>query len=562
MKRKLQNFIYTALLLFSFATSIFAQPANDDCANAAVVTEGVDQAFTTIDATTDGAAHADDCASGGATPDITHNDVWYSYTASFTGVAEWSFCSTANFDTKIYIYGSGAACPPSDADILACSEDGTGCDNFTSAAIFNVTMGETYLLRVGGFGDGEPGESGEGTFNLGEFVSNAPPNDNCENAQVIEAGTGQMLTNIDATTDGPDHPGNPCFGFGDITVQTDVWYSFTASFTGSVQWSTCNTVDFDSRLAVYSGDAACPVGDGDLLACNDDGGGCAGFTSSLIFDVIMGETYLLRLGGFDGETGSGTMDLIEIIPPDPPENDLCENPGNAFVMSIQEADDLTFQFEGSTIAAGFDTESFLFPRCLANTGGGEFADVWYTFDPMGLEEIEVRFFALTDNSVFFFDIWEDCDSLAFAPIMEDCIIIDESTDAFLQHTITNIPTTQSQYYIRVMTRLTSDIPGDFLFQLVADIEPVSIEELELNEFKFFPNPVTDIAQLEFDLPAAADIQFEIVDVLGQRVYFEDKGNLLSGKHNLLVDMSDFSKGMYLLSIRSDEQEKNIKIIKN
>lgn len=446
--------------------------------------------------------------------------------------------------------------------LFSCSEDGTGCDNFTSAAIFDVTMGETYLLRVGGYGDGEPGESGDGTFNLGEFVSNAPSNDNCTNAQVIEPGAGQDITNVEATTDGPEHPGNPCFGFGDNTVQTDVWYSFTPSFTGSVQWSTCNMVNFDSRLAVYAGNAACPLADGDLLACNDDGGGCDNFTSSLIFDVIMGETYLMRLGGFGGETGTGMMDLIEIVPPTPPENDLCENPADAFVMSIQEADDLTFQFEGSTSAADVDTESFLFPKCLENTDGGEFADVWYTFDPVGLEEIEVRFFALTDNSVFYFDIWEDCDSLAYAPIMQDCFVVDESTDAFVQSTILNIPPTQSQYYVRVMTRLTSDIPGDFIFQLVADIDPVSVEELALNEFKFYPNPVTDIAQVEFDLPATTDIQFEIVDVLGQRVYFEDKGNLYSGKHNFFFDMSNFSNGMYFLSIRSNEQEKNVKIIKD
>jgi len=562
MKRNLQYLICFTFLVFSFTAPIFAQPANDDCANAAVVTEGDGQAFSTVDATTDGAAHANDCISSGMSPDTTFNDVWYSYTASFTGQAEWSFCSTASFDTKIFVYGPGASCPPTDADIVACNEDEAGCDNATSVALFDVTMGETYLLRVGGFGDGGPGESGDGTFNLGEFISNAPSNDNCANAEVIELGEDQIVSNIDATTDGPEHPGNPCFGFGDNTVQMDIWYSFTPSFTGSVEWSTCGTVDFDSRLAIYAGNATCPVADGDLLACNDDGGSCAAYTSSVIFEVVMGETYLLRLGGFGGAVGSGTMDLIEIIPPTPPANDLCEEATDVFVMSIQEADDFTFQFEGSTIAADFDQASFLFPRCLANTAGGEFADVWYRFDPVGLEEIEVRFFAFTSGSAFFFDIWEDCDSLAFAPIMEDCIIIDEAENAIVQDTILNIPLTQSQYYIRVITRLTSDVPGDFTFQLVADIEPVSIEELVLNEFKFYPNPVTDIAQVEFDLPAAADIQFEIVDVLGQRVYFEDKGNLLSGNHNFFFDMNDFSNGMYFLSIRSEGQEKNIKIIKN
>ncbi len=558
MKKTLQFFLCITFLFFSLNS--YAQPANDDCANATVITEGDNQAFTTVDASSDGAAHADQCFSTGATPDSTYNDVWYSYTASFTGQAEWSFCGTANFDTKIFVYGTGAMCPPTDSDIIGCSEDAIGCANATSAAVFNVTMGETYILRVGGYGDGGPGESGSGTFNLGEFISNAPDNDDCANAAVITVGAGQVVNNTDATTDGPEHPNNPCFGFGDNTIQADVWYSFTPTFTGSVLWSTCNLVPFDSRLGVYSSSASCPFSDGDLLACNDDGGGCDNFTSSLIFDVEMGETYFLRLGGYNGEMGEGLMDLIEIVPPDPPENDLCSNPESVFVMTTQQADDNEFEFAGTTIAAGFDNDAFLFPKCITNTNGGEFADVWYTFDPQGLEEIELRFLTFTADAAFYFDLWEDCDSLAMAPVMEDCFFIDGSVDPVYTDTIISIPPTQSLYYIRIITRLTSDIPGDFIFQLVGDVVD-KVDELALSELKFYPNPVNDIARLEFELPKSDDIQLEIVDILGQRVYFEDKGNLSAGAHNYSFNLDNFAQGIYFLSVRSEEQVKSLKFIK-
>jgi len=554
MKKALHLSLSIFFLLLTLVS--FAQPDNDDCANATVITEGVGQSFTTVDATTDGAAHADDCLSSGTTPDSTFNDVWYSYTASFTGIAEWSFCGTAFFDTKIFVYGPGAMCPPTDEDIVSCNEDFSGCDNSTSVAFFDVTMGETYTLRVGGFGDGGPGASGNGTFSLLE--SNPPSNDDCANAEVIMLGTGQAISNEEATTDGPEHPGNPCFGFGDNTIQADIWYSFTSPTTGSVEWSTCNMVDFDTRLGVYSSSTGCPFVDSDLLACNDDGGGCAGFSSALIFDVEMDETYYLRIGGFGGETGGGTMDLVEIIPPEPPANDLCTNPESVYVINPQEADDLTVLFEGSTIAADFDNNSFLFPKCITNVNGGEFADVWYTFDPRGLEEIELRFFSQTESASYYFDIWEDCDSLAFAPIMEDCFLI--QSDIFTD-TIVNIPSTQSLYYIRVATRLTSDIPGDFFFQLVGDVPGTKVEELALNELNFYPNPVEDLAHLEFELPNSNDIQFNIIDVLGQVVYSENKVNLNSGTHKYTFNLEDYSKGIYFLTIQSEEQIKTIKFIK-
>jgi len=65
-------------------------------------------------------------------------------------------------------------------------------------------------------------------------------------------------------------------------------------------------VNFDSRLAVFSGSCAEPV----FVACNDDGDGCGGFTSELSFNAECGETYLIVLGAFtNGVTGAGTLNI-------------------------------------------------------------------------------------------------------------------------------------------------------------------------------------------------------------------------------------------------------------
>ena len=549
------------LALLMASTNLYAQPDNDDCANAIVITEGTNQAFTTEGATTDGSAHADDCPSGGTTPDITYNDVWYSYTASFTGEAEWSFCGLVDFDTKIFVYGPGSACPPGDGDIVGCNEDAPTC-GVSSVAIFPVTMGETYLLRVGGYGDGAPGESGSGAFNLTEYDPPiGPDNDDCADAIPIMLGTGQPFDNSGAQTDGPEHPGNPCFGFGDNTVQADMWYSFTAPNTASILWSTCDLTTLDTRMAIYAAGATCPVEDGDLWACNDDGPGCMDFTSSVIFDVVAGETYLLRFGGYDGGTGTGTMDLIEIIPPEPPANDLCTEPEDVFVMTVDEANNLTYIFEGTTIASSFDSDAFQFPKCIGNTNGGEFGDVWYTFDPQGRTEIEVRFSNQTENAAYYFDLWEDCDSLAYAPVTNDCFSFDGTTGGtFWQDTILNIPESHGIYYIRVTTRFTSDTPGDFWFQLVGD-PVIAVKELALEDLSFFPNPVTNTASLQFNLPEATDIEIAVNDVLGQTVYQQNQLQMMAGEQNLSLDLADMTPGIYMLSIRSGDRVKSLKFVK-
>ena len=390
----MQQFLPRLLVLvcaFFIMDIAFGQaPANDDCANAIAV--GVDTlvTFNTTEATTSGPAHADDCTSSGTTPDSTYKDIWYTFTATFDGLARWDLCGgTTGFDTKIFVYGPGTTCPPTDDDIVACNEDGGGSCDVVSQVDFEVTNGETYLLRLGGFGDGGPGESGPGDFTITEFIPSVP-NDFCASAIQIGLVTGYMIDTNDATQDGPDHPDNPCFQFGDLGMGRDIWFTYTADFTGSVQWSTCDLINFDSRLAVYGPNATCPVTDEDLYACNDDGAGCTGFTSLLIFDVEEGNTYTLRLGGYNNAGGIGTFDLVEIIPPDPPANDLCDTPDESpFVIDRQSADDLDILFEGSTLNGGFDPETFEFPVCLSNQSGGEFSDVWYTFNSRSNTELEI-----------------------------------------------------------------------------------------------------------------------------------------------------------------------------
>ena len=127
-------------------------------------------------------------------------------------------------------------------------------------------------------------------------------NDNCVDAIAIQDGATAFST-IGANTDGPAH-GSCQF---DGQTYSDIWYEYQASCTGELTVSTCGTASYDTDLVVYNG---CDCGDLQLLGCNDDGSGCAGFTSIVNVDVVEDSCYLVRVGGFQsGDEGNGTVNL-------------------------------------------------------------------------------------------------------------------------------------------------------------------------------------------------------------------------------------------------------------
>ena len=125
-------------------------------------------------------------------------------------------------------------------------------------------------------------------------------------AVTIGAGTHGVDT-IGAITDGL--PLDPLIcdpgTFGDDQLYNDIWYSFTAPANGEVEFSTCNLVNYDSRIAIYLGANGDPA---NAVACNDDGVGCALFSSLLTFQAVANQLYTVRVGSFSpADLGAGTM---------------------------------------------------------------------------------------------------------------------------------------------------------------------------------------------------------------------------------------------------------------
>ncbi len=118
--------------------------------------------------------------------------------------------------------------------------------------------------------------------------------DACANPQTVTNGT-RILSNVGATTDGPDEAAN-CRFFDRSQIESDVWYCYTATCTGPAVVSLCGS-EFDTKLAVYSG-CGCPTAS--PLACSDDdcGDGVENVQSRLTVSLTAGQQYMVRVGSY------------------------------------------------------------------------------------------------------------------------------------------------------------------------------------------------------------------------------------------------------------------------
>jgi hypothetical protein len=184
-----------------------------------------------------------------------------------------------------------------------CAADPFCCDVNWDSLCAGAAQAQCEVCGAGVCGDGvcDPNEDCESCpEDCGECE--VPENNTCGEALPIFLGDTDFDT-TNATTDGPPNAGCQFDG----QTYNDIYFSFVAPQTGSIFISTCNQAAYDTDLKFY---ASCALNN-DMLACNDDFPGCAGFTSLIeAVDVIEGEEYILRIGGWaPASFGTGTVTI-------------------------------------------------------------------------------------------------------------------------------------------------------------------------------------------------------------------------------------------------------------
>jgi len=81
---------------------------------------------------------------------------------------------------------------------------------------------------------------------------------------------------------------------------------------------------------------------------------------------------------------------------------------------------------------------------------------------------------------------------------------------------------------------------------------VGVDEKETDNegiTSIYPNPATEKAVVEYVLSARSDVNIEVYNIIGKKVYNYQKGNTEAGTHNYSIDVHDMNSGIYFVKVQ-------------
>ena len=302
-------------------TSAVAAPANDDFADAQVITgtKG-DISGSNVGATKE-TGEPDHAGNPGG------HSIWYSWTAPADGNVAFT-TSGSTFDTLLAVY-TGAAVDG--LTPVAANDDDPGGDGGVSTVSFVVSSGVTYSVAVDGF---------SGKIGFVELRWHpAPANDNFADAEVLPSTSSGTATGDarGATLEPGEPPSGPT-----------IWYSWTAPADGTYKFDTVGS-NFDTFLAVYEGsslDSLVRVGENDD---DPDRGCCSSWVP--IRDATAGTIYSIAISPFFGP-GDLVLNWTPLILGTPESDDLMGTPGDDEIRARGGSDLLRGRGGNDTLFGG------------------------------------------------------------------------------------------------------------------------------------------------------------------------------------------------------------------
>ena len=269
----------------------------------------------------------------------------------------------------------------------------------------NTGVSQTYFLRVFLFSDTRNDYSMTIDYTPGS--SDPPPaNDLCENAIEISNGTTPYTTNA-ASANGPDVPIG-CSSSNGPATYSDVWFNYTASCTGFVEFNACDA-DFDNRIMVYQDSNSCPNNGTAVAGCADD---VCGVQTSVSVLALEGQTFKVRIGSPINASGNGNLVVTCTPIGNPPENDDCANPTEVYNGETSFS---------TTLATAVGPDAPL--GCSTSNGPDFYNDVWFTYVAPCTGEITVGTCDSSFDSRIILYLGSDCPGAGTSPLAcsdDDC----------------------------------------------------------------------------------------------------------------------------------------------
>lgn len=272
---------------------------------------------------------------------VNSPDVWFSFDAPLEGRYSFSLCDIASYDTSMVLYENCSEQIACNGD--AANPDGNECQDFYSHITIDLNENESCFVRIGGY----EGAVGMGTLTI-ELLPPPQPGaccfatgacffvleDDCtvfggvfegeeilcEQAECVivvgdecdestEAFIGSLyFTTVYATPSTPLPSESQCPGtyleWG--SNNPDVWMHWVATDDGIATFTTCDNTSFDTSMVLY--ETFCI----NQVACNGDApddDNCQNYHSVIEYPVTNGTVYYIRVGGWQGSSGEGTLTI-------------------------------------------------------------------------------------------------------------------------------------------------------------------------------------------------------------------------------------------------------------
>lgn len=250
------------------------------------------------------------------------------------------------------------------------------------------------------------------TANLAVPTLTYPPNDLCTDAAKIG-----NVTDLPFNTTGARFGGR-----GLCMVSPNIWYCYTATCTGEVTVSLAGS-SYDTMLAAYKGCECYPT-QADFITCNDDFGGT--YQSQVTFDAIEGEQYLIEVGGYGADQGSGLITIKCEGDVEPPvSKDDCAN-----AKPVGNVSDLPFE----TIDAVFDGPGL----CMVSP------NIWFCYTAACNGDVTVSLLGSAYDTML--AVYDGCECY---PTADDLIECNDDASGTYQSEITFAAIAGKQYLIEV-----------------------------------------------------------------------------------------------------------------
>ena len=326
-------------------------PTNDLCVNARAIGAG-EFAFDIRDLSADGAP-----ACAGADP---VGDLWYLYTPSFTGSAEFGLVAEEGLAIQSAEVTLETDCNGS----LPRTVGSEAYDTMTGARftrlIFQATTGQSVLFRVAA-SIGFPSPT-NGRVYAGAVRSPAPPvNDTCANATLIGPGT-RAFSVVNATISPPPCYPSDCDTDACTTaIFEDIFYRFAAGKTGTASMSVDDGEVYPfggATIAILSQCGTLPIAC--ALECGDAP------LDSFSFPVQAGQSYIVRIGAQQGQwiSQGGTFTLS--IP--------CRADfNNSGTVTVQDIFDFLAAYFANLAAADYNNSGTVTVQDIFDFLGGYFS---------------------------------------------------------------------------------------------------------------------------------------------------------------------------------------------